>query len=171
MTQLLLFDYCKKCQSLIYFPTSDLCKPHQERRDYLDLKKTNHELYTKIRKGRLRKNIGLYRRHKLDTDPIYRIKMNIRDRLKKMIKNTDGYRSTSMGCTADELRAYLEKRFTPEMDWDNYGKIWSVDHVKPLALFDLLNKEELLEANHYTNLQPLLVKDNIRKGKKYNGIN
>ena len=95
----------------------------------------------------------------------------MRDRLKKMIKNTTGYRSTSMGCTSQELRAHLEKQFAPEMNWDNYGRVWSVDHIKPLSLFDLTLKEEQLKANNYTNLQPLLVKDNIRKGNKYNGIN
>ena len=67
--QKLLFVYCRKCQTIAYLPTGDLCDAHQERRNYLDLRKTNPELYIKIRKEKLRQKERLYHRHKLNTDP------------------------------------------------------------------------------------------------------
>jgi len=60
----------------------------------------------------------------------------------------------------------MESQFTKEMNWENYGSVWHVDHVIPLSLFDLTDKEHRAIAGHYTNLQPLTVKDNIKKSIK-----
>lgn len=77
------------------------------------------------------------------------------------------YRSGSavrdLGCTIPQLRDYLSERFAPEMSWENYGS-WHIDHVRPLASFDLRNRPQFLTAVHYTNLQPLWAADNIAKG-------
>ena len=53
------------------------------------------------------------------------------------------------------------------MSWENYGE-WHVDHVKPIAKFDLNDLKEVEKINHYTNLQPLWAKANIEKGDYYN---
>ena len=45
---------------------------------------------------------------------------------------------------------------TSDMEWDNFES----DHFRPLSPFDLKDIEQLKEASHYTNIQPLLAKDN-----------
>ena len=49
------------------------------------------------------------------------------------------------------------------MSWENYGKIWNIDHIKAVSKFHL---NEIEKANHFSNLQPMFCKDNIRKSNK-----
>ncbi len=60
-----------------------------------------------------------------------------------------------------------KKNTKDTMTWDNYGLYgWHIDHIKPLASFDLTDREQFLEACHYTNLQPLWAEENLSKGNK-----
>lgn len=70
-----------------------------------------------------------------------------------------------LGCTAAELMAYLENRFCPGMSWANHGQ-WHIDHIVPLSSFNLQDRDQILAACHFTNLQPLWATDNLRKGAK-----
>ena len=51
--------------------------------------------------------------------------------------------------------------------WGNGPCKWQIDHIIPLAAFDLTNREQFLSACHYTNLQPLWWEDNMTKGDKF----
>ena len=53
------------------------------------------------------------------------------------------------------------------MSWDNIH----IDHIKPIFIFNLNNEEEFLQACHYTNMQPLLVSDNLKKSNKWSEKN
>jgi len=52
------------------------------------------------------------------------------------------------------------------MSWENQGKHWNVDHVKPCASFDLEDAEEQEECFNWKNLQPLRADKNKSKGAK-----
>jgi len=70
-------------------------------------------------------------------------------------------------CTPGELKAHLESKFQPGMDWDNYGFYgWHIDHKIPCAAFDLTKEDEAKKCFHFTNLQPLWAKDNNFKRAK-----
>jgi hypothetical protein len=66
--------------------------------------------------------------------------------------------------------AHLEARFVEGMTWDNHGTAWHVDHVVPVAVFDLTTEEGQRAAFHYTNCQPLWAKDNLSKGSLHEGV-
>ena len=66
------------------------------------------------------------------------------------------------------LRAWIESKFLPGMTWENRRQ-WHIDHIMPLAKFDLSDPAQQAAAFHYTNLQPLWAKDNLRKGDKVAG--
>lgn len=98
-----------------------------------------------------------------------RFAMRLRDRLWEAIRGKvkSGSAVADLGCTVAEARAYLEALFQPGMTWENYGE-WHIDHIRPLSSFsDLEDRDQLLQAVHYTNLQPLWAKDNIAKGSKW----
>ena len=110
-----------------------------------------------------------YYKNRRNTDLIFKIKANLRTRLWSAIKN--GHKTGSavrdLGCSIDELKIYLEKQFQLDMTWDNWTTDgWHIDHIKPLASFDLTNEEELKRACHYSNLQPLWAIDNLCKSSK-----
>lgn len=62
-----------------------------------------------------------------------------------------------------ELRVRIEQMMIEGMSWDNYGKVWAIDHIVPLRLFDLFNENELKTAWNYQNLMPLFKADNLHK--------
>lgn len=101
-------------------------------------------------------------------DPIFRIKENIRKRLREKLKGSSGTNAVT-GCTSQELRQWLESKFKGSMSWDNYGTAWHVDHVRPCASFDVLVKADRLAMNHYTNLQPMWAKTNMKKSDQWDG--
>jgi hypothetical protein len=56
--------------------------------------------------------------------------------------------------------------FKPGMTWQNYGsRGWHIDHILPIASFDLLNEDELFKAFNFRNLQPLWWFENLSKGR------
>ncbi len=54
------------------------------------------------------------------------------------------------------------------MTFENYGKVWHIDHVKPCSSFDLTNKKEISECFSWKNLRPLLAHKNKVKNNKIN---
>jgi len=111
-----------------------------------------------------------YKKEREARDPQFRMLNKIRTRiwyaLKKNDKNNNnGTTAELLGCQSDFLKKYLESKFTEGMSWDNYGK-WHIDHIVPLSSFDLSDPVQLEKACHYTNLQPLWAKDNLKKSNK-----
>ncbi len=100
----------------------------------------------------------------------FRLGKCLRTRLRTLLASSGrrkaalGRMGELVGCSIQELKQHLESKFQPGMTWENYGYSgWHVDHVIPLSTFTLTIREELLKANHYTNLQPLWAEDNLRK--------
>lgn len=98
-----------------------------------------------------------------------KIAANLRIRMRLALKNHNksGSAVRDLGCSIPELIAYIENKFQPGMTWENRGlNGWHIDHIIPLCSFNLSNREDFLKACHYTNLQPLWVKDHRKKTAK-----
>lgn len=91
------------------------------------------------------------------------LRSNLNDFLKKNKTNKSKSALILLNCTIEDCKLYLEKQFKPEMNWENHGKIWEIDHIKPCSSFDLTKEEEQQKCFHYTNLQPLFKTTEIAK--------
>ena len=102
-------------------------------------------------------------------DPYKRISMNMSKAIWNCLKNNKKQLTwlKFVDYTLDELINHLENRFTSEMNWNNYGSYWHVDHIKPLSWFNL--KTEFKEAWALSNLQPLEATKNLSKNNRYIG--
>lgn len=105
-----------------------------------------------------------WKKDKYKNSPIHKLKELLRSRfktalviknIKKNIRILD-----NIGCNVVQLKKHLESQFQPGMTWKNHGK-WHVDHIKPLAT--ARTEDQLKKLFHYTNLQPLWAKDNLKK--------
>lgn len=165
---------CTKCCTVLSIANkTGLCKPHRIQRNNKKFRQNNQELANKLslnwyfkNKDRVNKRAAERMRDKHKTDPLFRLKRNLRSRTRLAIqrRSCSGSAIKDLGCSIDQLYSRLCKSFQPGMSWSNYGTKWHIDHIIPLA--SAKTSEELIKLCHYTNLQPLWAKDNLSKGAK-----
>jgi len=131
--------------------------------------KKKYEIENKAKLGAAKKR---WHDKKMETDPGYKVTRYLRSRIWNALKGRTKSASTMdlAGCSLEKLKTHLEKQFTQGMKWENYGS-WHIDHIRPCESFDMSNVEHQRVCFHFTNLQPLWAKDNLRKGSKINLTN
>lgn len=97
---------------------------------------------------------------KLKNDLHFKIKHYFRNRIRTALRakliSSKSHKSTELlGCDTEYFKQYIELKFKSGMNWNNYGKIWHIDHIKPCSNFDLSKPEEQKICFNHTNLQPL----------------
>jgi len=124
--------------------------------------------YDKQYRADNRKRLKRRRQERYASDPKYRLRVNLRNRLNASIKSgcKAGSAVRDLGCSIEEFMDYIAGMFQDGMVWDNWGE-WHLDHIKPMASFDLTDRENFLVCCHYTNFRPLWAEENLRKGQKF----
>ena len=125
--------------------------------------------YKKVNKDKIAEYQKEYQKKKRKTDPLYKLKHNLRSSSSRVWKGTTKSATTEklLGCSYIEFRDYITAQFVGNMTWENYGDVWHVDHIIPLATIENVNQIELIESLcHYSNLQPLFSEDNLSKHDK-----
>lgn len=166
--------YCKPCMKeegdkyyheVGKIERADYYKQHRiDNKDYFNsyCKKHYHEnkeWYRNWERNRLKEDIG------------FRLRKNVGVRINMALKAYNALKQDRtieyLGCNMEEYTLYLESKFKPEWNWDNYGTEWEIDHIKPICKFNLLDEEEMYKCFHYTNTQPLSKQDNREKSGTY----
>jgi len=144
-------------------------KEKQRSREYYknnleEMREKNKKYYHKNKKNIIEKN-NKWKVNKRKTDGFYRMKLNLRHRLRDyLFGESKGKRTMEIvGLDKKEFKLYIQSKFTEGMSWENYGK-WHLDHIKPLC--QAKDNNDALLLNHYTNLQPLWAEENLKKNRK-----
>lgn len=105
-----------------------------------------------------------------DNNPMWPMINTLRQRVHKAVKAQRSYKGSRtrelIGCSYQELRDHLAAQFEPGMSWDNHGE-WEIDHIRPVASFDLTDPREQEKCFHFSNLQPLWRSANRSKAAKW----
>jgi hypothetical protein len=166
-------DRMKIYSKIYYKANKDKVEVLAKRKVYYEINRDKQIAYTKAYRKANRDKVNTQRNknrnNRMKTDIQFKLSRVLRRRLYKALHGNykNGSAVKDLGCTIDELKTHLESKFQSGMTWDNWSlKGWHIDHIKPLASFDLTDREQLLIACHYTNLQPLWAKDNLIKSAK-----
>jgi hypothetical protein len=104
-------------------------------------------------------------------DPLYKLKHTLRRNTWRIFRLSGKKTNTQelIGVSFPEAKQIIERKFKRGMTWENYGKVWHIDHVIPLSHFDLSDEAQVKRANHIYNLQPLFAFDNLSKNNRFSG--
>lgn len=124
--------------------------------------------YQRDYRAKNKDRLNAYTLKRLHTEPVFKLKHTLRGRFRKLVKGEHKTNSvlTLLGCSVEKLKEHIESQWLAGMTWENWGKLWHIDHIVPCVSFDLTKYSDQLKCWHYTNLRPLFALDNLRKGGK-----
>jgi hypothetical protein len=121
-------------------------------------------LYRKNNKDKIAKIKNKHVKNRKLRDPVFKLSCNMRTAIYTALMNKKIPKKSKtvhiLGCSFEAFKVYLESKWEPWMNWENYGKYngelnfgWDVDHIIPLNIGQ--SELDIFNLNHYTNFQPL----------------
>lgn len=172
-----MFKICTKCtiakESSAYFKCNKAKSGLQSQCKICKLVSVKNAPSSSLLQKRLKAKTEKYRATRRDYHHKTKLARNISRRIRqslKLIRKSTTWQNL-VDYTLEDLKSHLQSQFKGEMCWENYGKIWHIDHIKPISLFSIVSEtcEDFKACWRLTNLQPLFVIDNLRKSTKLNG--
>jgi hypothetical protein len=112
-----------------------------------------------------------YKKEKRKNNSNFKIKecisSNINYNIRRYKKLKNEHSLKYLGCSIEEYIIYLEGMFLQEMNWENHGDVWEIDHIKPISIFDFSIEENIYKAFNYQNTQPLFKTTEIAESFGY----
>lgn len=150
-----LCSVCKECER-----ARALQKYHANSEHYKEMnKKYKQENKESINTTR---NAYLAKKHLNHEE---RLKRNMKCLISAKIRKTR-HTGEYLGAPMTLIVKWLEFNFGENMSWENYGKVWHIDHTIPIDLFDLQNENEALVCFCWMNIIPLTAIENLKKSNK-----
>lgn len=69
-----------------------------------------------------------------------------------------------LGTDKESFISHVDKFLLDGMTKDNFGKVWSLDHIVPVDVFDFDDEEDLKLCYNFNNIMPMFMNDNRAKG-------
>lgn len=137
-----------------------------------------HRKYNKEREDYIKERNKAYREQNRDKLAEYDKQRYKKNKLSRLVSNAIGrglkgaknerHWEDLVPYSLSQLKRYIERQFTPEMNWDNYGEYWELDHIIPQNLFNLLSSPDSQDFQicwSLRNLRPLTVSENRSRPK------
>ncbi len=142
----------------------------------IEYRKTNSDKIKETNKEYINKNKEIVNekrrtkhKEKINSDNLYRIKHNLRGMYSRIFKSKNFHKVSKsefiLGCSFETFKLYIESKFEPWMNWENYGLYngtlnhgWDIDHIIPIAT--AITIDDIIRLNHFSNLQPLCSQTN-----------
>lgn len=177
-----LQHHCKSCKKEWRFKNIEkqklnAKKHYQKNKDYYleRAKKWSEENKEKVREykkkweknNRDKKNISRIKRER--ENPSYKLSRRIRTLIGQSFR-LNGFSKNSktekiLGISFLDFKKYIESTFSKEMNWDNYGSNWHIDHIIPVSWG--VTEDDVYDLNHYSNLRGLNSGENILKSNNF----
>lgn len=127
---------------------------------------------------RSKENVKVYtnekKKEKYNADENYKQSLLLRNIVRNLINGTTknpSRRSLELtGCSQQQFKQWIEYNFIDEMNWDNYGDYWNLDHIVPVSSFDLTKEEDMLLCFQWSNTAPEISKKNYEKFNKIDHV-
>jgi hypothetical protein len=133
-------------------------KEYRNRKDVKEHIKCKNKEYLPIRKEKIKE--------KRISNLNFKIGQILRSKIHKMLKNQKTSYTKYIGCDIEWFKKWIEFRFDENMNWNNLGSYWHIDHILPINRFNLINDNDKMICFHWTNLQPLESTENRQKSNK-----
>lgn len=150
-------DKVQEDQKLYYLKNTDKIKSRVK-----EYRKNNKERRNK------------HERNRYQNDICYKLRLILRNRINNVLLRgavKENKHVKDLGCTAKELKLYIESMLWPGMTIvEGKKQGWELDHIIPLGNVDLTDVDVYKRVSHYTNIQPLWTKDHKEK-PNYDGTN
>lgn len=152
-------NQCKECYKAIqrnYRRSNNKAKEWVEKNKE-KMAELQHNNYVKNKEKINEKYVERYA-----NDPHFR-KMRLYRASMNSFFNGETKKSEIIGCTREFFMKWLESAFTPEMNLDNHGTVWVLDHVIPLD--KVKTDEDFVQIAKWWNIRPVTMKYNLVKNK------
>lgn len=136
-----------------------------------EARKNNPDRYYSVIKEWRKNNPDKIRQYKLTEWHKNKLENVCRLRIRTVLKGTvkKHYREL-IGCDNNFLKQWFKFNFEIDeyldLNYDNLGIVWHVDHVIPCNAFNIGDNEQLKKCFNWKNLTPLLKEINLAKSNK-----
>ena len=128
---------------------------HEYKSEHKDISEYNKKYNTENREAIQTRQTAQHRERR-KTDLNYAMACKLRRDLYYFIKN--GKNDTIeklIGCSPKFFYKWIKYQFDETMSFDNYGKVWEIDHVNPCCNYNLTKEKYQLACFHWSNMRPL----------------
>ena len=117
-----------------------------------------------------RRKINEHNKNRIKSDFNFKLACNLRSRTYKAFKSQNVRKTNKtfnlLGCSHLFFKNWIVHQLYGIMTIENYAFVWQIDHILPIASFNLLDENDMKKCFNWINLRPMYIKDNIVKGDK-----